>query len=104
MAAGAHAASADERDDFVGAEPHAGHDGHGNRESTAGLYGGRPRRHTKKAVLSIFQPPVLTRDRVRLGRVRAAAKRAKVSLNAFLIDALAQAVASPRRAPETKRA
>jgi predicted HicB family RNase H-like nuclease len=37
-------------------------------------------------------------------RVRAAAKRRKVTLNAFLIEALAQAVASPRPAPETKGA
>lgn len=37
-------------------------------------------------------------------RVRAAAKRCTVTLNAFLIEALAQAVASPRRAPETKGA
>ena len=35
-------------------------------------------------------------------RVRAAAKRRQVSLNTFLIEALAQAVADPRRAHETK--
>ena len=35
-------------------------------------------------------------------RVRAAAKRRKVNLNTFLIDALAQAVGSARRAPDTK--
>ena len=43
-------------------------------------------------------PPELSR------RVRAAAKRRQVSLNTFLTDALAQAVASRRRAPETKGA
>jgi predicted HicB family RNase H-like nuclease len=37
-------------------------------------------------------------------RVRAAAKRRKVTLNAFVIAALAQAVVSPRRAAETKGA
>ena len=37
-------------------------------------------------------------------RVRAAAKRRKVTLNALLIEALAQAVVSPRRAAETKGA
>ena len=37
-------------------------------------------------------------------RVRGAAKRRKVSLNAFLIDALTQAVASARRAPAPKGA
>ena len=37
-------------------------------------------------------------------RVRAAAKRRQVSLNTFLIEALAQAVAEPRRAPDTKGA
>ena len=36
-------------------------------------------------------------------RVRAAAKRRKVSLNAFLIEALAKAVARPP-APDTKGA
>ena len=37
-------------------------------------------------------------------RVRAAAKRRKVSLNTFLINALTQAVAGQRRAPEMKGA
>jgi len=37
-------------------------------------------------------------------RVRAAAKRRKVTLNALLIEALAQAVVSPRPAAETKGA
>ena len=37
-------------------------------------------------------------------RVRAAAKRRKVSLNAFLIDALTHAVAGPRRTTEKKGA
>ena len=37
-------------------------------------------------------------------RVRAAARRRKVSLNTFLIDALAQAVAGPRQAIENKGA
>ena len=35
-------------------------------------------------------------------RVRAAAKKQNVSLNVFLIDALTRAVASPRRAVESK--
>ena len=37
-------------------------------------------------------------------RVRAAAKRQKVRLNAFLIDALTRAVASPRRVVASKEA
>ena len=37
-------------------------------------------------------------------RVRAAAKRRRVSLNALLIEALTQAVASPPRTPATKGA
>ena len=35
-------------------------------------------------------------------RVRAAARRRKVSLNTFVIDALAQAVAGPRQAIENR--
>ena len=37
-------------------------------------------------------------------RVRAAAKRRKVSLNAFLIEALTRAVAAPPRTPAMKGA
>ena len=37
-------------------------------------------------------------------RVRAAAKRQKVSVNAFLIEALTRAVAAPRRVAESKEA
>ena len=37
-------------------------------------------------------------------RVRAAAKKHKVSLNTFLIDALTRAVESPRRIAESKEA
>lgn len=37
-------------------------------------------------------------------RVRAAAKRRKVSLSAFLIEALTRAVVAPRRVAESKEA
>ena len=37
-------------------------------------------------------------------RVRAAAKRRKVSLNTFLVEALRHAVAAPRRVTESKEA
>ena len=37
-------------------------------------------------------------------RVRAAAKKRKVSLNTFLIEAFTRAVARPRRVPESKEA
>jgi predicted HicB family RNase H-like nuclease len=37
-------------------------------------------------------------------RVRAAAKKQKVSLNTFLIEALTRAVESPRRVAESKEA
>lgn len=37
-------------------------------------------------------------------RVRAAAKRRKVNLNTFLVEALTHAVAAPRRVAESKEA
>ena len=58
---------------FVDAELRAGREGHCNREWAAGLYGRRQRRHTKRAVLRMFQAPVLTRHQARQGQFRGTA-------------------------------